>query len=249
MGIYKIHPLVVGTKVFDKSYMTYQFGQGETYTIPIYAWYIEGNGRKILVDTGELSPARFEAREKAIGGKIYSSLQDALSRWDLSPLDIDTIVHTHLHNDHCENDDKCTNATIYVHETEMRTIHDSHPLDYRYMEDYILEPESNGQIKTISGDTEVLPDIHMIHTPAHTSGGCSVSVQTGSGKAVITGFCCIMENFTPPPQIRGMGMDVIIPGTHVNVYEAYDIMLKTKSMADILIPLHEPRFARADTIP
>jgi len=44
-------------------------------------------------------------------------------------------------------------------------------------------------------------------------------------------------------------MDVIPPGTHVNVYEAYDIMLKVKKSADILIPLHEPRFASVDTIP
>jgi len=35
----------------------------------------------------------------------------------------------------------------------------------------------------------------------------------------------------------------------VNPYEAYDIMLKVKEMADILIPLHEPRFAAVDTIP
>ncbi|MBW1752316.1 MAG: N-acyl homoserine lactonase family protein, partial [Deltaproteobacteria bacterium] len=42
--------------------------------------------------------------------------------------------------------------------------------------------------------------------------------------------------------------DVIPPGTHVNVYEAYDIMLKIKESADILIPLHEPQFAGVDTI-
>ncbi len=45
-----------------------------------------------------------------------------------------------------------------------------------------------------------------------------------------------------------MEMEVIPPGTHVNVYEAYDIMLKVKDMADILLPLHEPQFASVDTI-
>jgi len=59
----------------------------------------------------------------------------------------------------------------------------------------------------------------------------------------------IDENFYPPVAIRAMEMDVIPPGTHVNVYEAYDIMLKVKKRADILLPLHEPRFAGMDTIP
>ncbi len=58
-----------------------------------------------------------------------------------------------------------------------------------------------------------------------------------------------MENFFPPNEIKAMEMDVISPGTHVNVYEAYDIMLKIKESADILIPLHEPQFAAMKSIP
>lgn len=46
-----------------------------------------------------------------------------------------------------------------------------------------------------------------------------------------------------------MEMDVIPPGTHVNVCEAYDIMLKIRDSADILLSLHEPRFAALDTLP
>ncbi len=46
-----------------------------------------------------------------------------------------------------------------------------------------------------------------------------------------------------------MEMDVIPPGTHVNVYEVYDIMLRIKDMADILRSLHEPEFASIDYIP
>ena len=89
----------------------------------------------------------------------------------------------------------------------------------------------------------------MIHTPAHTAGGMSVVVDTEKGRAVITGFCVIQENFDPPPAIKGMEMDVIPPGTLVNAYEAYDIMQRVRDMADILIPLHEPRFAALKTIP
>jgi N-acyl homoserine lactone hydrolase len=246
--MFKIHPIVVGTKIFDKSMMTYQWGMGEEYTIPIYAWYLEGGDRRILVDTGEMSPVQSEARERAIGGKIYT-FEQGLARWDLSPRDIDMVIHTHLHNDHCENDYKCENAEILVHRQEMETIHDPHPLDYRYLVDYIEDVEENGQIRTIDKDTEIVPGIVAVHTPVHTEGGLTLLIDTRGGKAVITGFCVIQENFDPPVQIRAMEMAVIPPGTHVNSYAAYDVMMKVRAAGDILIPLHEPAFASTETIP
>jgi N-acyl homoserine lactone hydrolase len=245
---YKIHPIVMGTKVFDKSMMTYQYGSGTEYTIPIYCWYIEGGDQKILVDTGEMSPIQSAEREKAVGGKIYS-FEEGLARWKLTPEDIDIVIHTHLHNDHCENDYKCVNATFYVHEKELETIHNPHPLDFRYLEDYIEDVEDNGQITTVTQDTQILPGITVLHTPAHTKGGLTVLVDTPKGKAAITGFCVINENFNPPNEIRAMEMDLIPPGTHINVEESYDIMLKVKEIAQILLPLHEPAFAGQETIP
>ena len=248
MTQYKIHPMVVGTKAFDQGMMTYQHGYGQRYTIPIYSWYLEGGEKTILVDTGEMSPIRSADREKAIGGKIYT-FEDGLSQWGLTPADIDIIIHTHLHNDHCENDYKCENAVIYAHEKELQRIHNPHPLDFRYLEDYIDDVEENGQVRPVTEDMEIVPGIEVIHTPVHTDGGLSVVIDTNGGRAIITGFCVIMENFEPPKEIRAMEMEVIPPGTHVHTYEAYDIMLKIKEMADILLPLHEPAFSGVKEIP
>jgi len=245
---YKIHPIVMGTKAFDKGMMTYQHDYGKPYTIPVYSWYLEGGDKKILVDTGELSPLQSRERESAIGGKIYK-FEEGLARWGLKPEDIDIVIHTHLHNDHCENDDKCINAVFYVHTKELERIHNPHPLDFRYNEDFITDVEKRGRIITLNGDAEILPGIKVIHTPAHTEGGLSVMVDTEQGKAAITGFCVIMENFNPPPRVRAMEMEVIPPGTLINPYEAYDIVMKVKDMADILLPLHDPKFASIDTIP
>jgi len=247
MNNYLIHPIVIGTKIFDKSMMTYQYGNGVEYTIPIYSWYIEGGDKKILIDTGEMSPIQSIEREKAINGKIFT-FEQGLQKWGLKPEDIDIIIHTHLHNDHCENDYKCENSKIYVHEKEMKRIKDPHPLDYRYLYDYIEDVEENGQIITINKDMEIIPGISCIHTPVHTDGGLTILIDTPSGKAAITGFCVINENFNPPAEINAMELELIPPGTHVNVYESYDIMLKIKKIADILIPLHEPAFASIDTI-
>jgi len=45
-----------------------------------------------------------------------------------------------------------------------------------------------------------------------------------------------------------MEMDVIPPGTHVDVYNAYSILEEIKIKADILLPLHDPEFAAIETI-
>lgn len=247
MTTYRIHPMVMGTKVFDKGMMTYQHGYGQEYVIPIYSWYLEGGDKKILVDTGEMRPIQSRDREEKIGGRIYT-FEEGLSLWGLAPDDIDVVIHTHLHNDHCENDYRCPNATFFVHEEELASIHNPHPLDFRYLEDYILDVEENGQIQTVTRDGPILAGIEVVHTPAHTLGGMTVFVDTPQGRAAITGFCVIMENFYPPKEITAMEMEVIPPGSHVNVYDAYDILTKVKAQADILIPLHEPKFASVSTV-
>ncbi|MEF3697899.1 N-acyl homoserine lactonase family protein [Desulfolutivibrio sp.] len=247
MAIWKIHPIVMGTKRFDKGMMTYQQGYGTPYVIPIYCWYLEGGGKKVLVDTGEMMPVITEDREKAIGGKIHT-FAEGLARFGLTPEAIDVVIHTHLHNDHCENDAACVNARFYVHEKELEHVHNPHPLDFRYLEDYILDVEENGQIEVVTGDREILPGIRVMHTPAHTEGGLTVFVDTAGGTAAITGFCTILENFYPPKEVRAMEMEVIPPGTHVNAYEAYDIVKKVRDAADIILPLHEPSFAAVETI-
>jgi glyoxylase-like metal-dependent hydrolase (beta-lactamase superfamily II) len=248
VATFTIHPIVMGSKIFDKGMMTYQHDYGKPFTIPIYCWYLEGGDKKILVDTGEMRPIASADREKALGGKIHT-FEEGLDLYGLKPEDIDIVVHTHLHNDHCENDYKCVNARIYVHEAELRRIHDPHPLDFRYLEDYITDVEEAGQIEVITGDREIVPGVRVMHTPAHTEGGLTVLVDTKKGLAAITGFCLIMENLFPPKEITAREMEVIPCGTVVNAYEAYDNILKVKRMADILLPLHEPSFAATPSIP
>jgi len=170
MALYKIHPIVLGTKIFDKGMMTYQHDYGVEYTIPIYGWLLEGSDKTILIDTGYLSPIISEAREKAIGGKIYT-FEEGLAKWGLTPKDIDIVLHTHLHNDHCENDFKCVNAVFYAHELEFETLYHPHPLDFRYMAEFVEEIDQAGQMVHLKEDKEIVPGVRMVHTPAHTKGG------------------------------------------------------------------------------
>ncbi len=245
---YSIHPIVVGTKIFDKGMMTYQHDYGKEYTIPIYSWYLEGGECKILVDTGLIGVIQSKDREDAIGGKIHT-FEEGLGRFGLTPADIDVVIHTHLHNDHCENDFKCTKAKFFAHEEEFQSLYNPHPLDFRYMAEFVEEQDQEGRMVHVNQEEiQVVPGIKMVHTPAHTRGGMSVLIDTPSGVAAISGFCTIMENFDPPQQVRAMEMEAIPPGTNIDPYLAYDQVVRLRSMADIILPLHEPRFAAMETI-
>ncbi len=251
MARFVIHPLVMGSKFFDKSMMTYQHGYGTPYTIPIYTWYLEGGDKKILVDTGEMHPVQTEERSRELGGPIYT-FDEGLAKYGLTPADIDIVIHTHLHRDHCENDFRCENAAFYVHEKELEVIRAWHPMDYRYVEDYIDEVEERGQFRPLSlqdgEEYEIVPGVRVLHTPIHTPGGLTVLVDTHQGLAAITGFCLIGENFDPPREVRAMDLEVIPPGTVIDPCHAYDVMLALKARAQIILPVHEPRFAAMESI-
>lgn len=136
-----------------------------------------------------------------------------------------------------------------MHAHELERVHNPHPLDFRYLEDSIEEVEANGQIVALTADTEIVPDITMIHTPTHTQGGMSIRVEIPHGSALICGFRTILENLYPPAPVRAMEMEVIPPGTHVHVEEAYATLVRAKTLADHILPLHEPRFAALSEVP
>lgn len=77
----------------------------------------------------------------------------------------------------------------------------------------------------------------------------SVRVETDKGSVLICGFCTILENLYPPKAIRAMDMEVIPPGTHVDAYQAYETLVRAKTLADHVLPLHEPKWAGMESVP
>ena len=237
MQEYTIHPLVVGINETDQGIMTYLHDYGKRILLPIYVFYLKGGDKNILVDTGLEQFVVSDEIRKNCGFGIFE-FEDALATLNLKPEDIDIIIHTHLHNDHCENDYKCSNADVYVQKTEHDFLKNPHPIDHRYYPDVLDEVN----VIDIEGDTNILDGIDVIFTPGHSVGGQSVSVNTSKGKAIITGLCCNGKNFPSSGP-------AISPGVHINVIEAYDSMQKLKGMADILIPLHDLSVGRLKSIP
>jgi N-acyl homoserine lactone hydrolase len=237
MQQYTIHPMVVGVNETDQGVMTYLRDYGKRIYLPIYVFLIKGGDKNILIDTGLEQFMVADGLEEKLGFKIVE-FEDALARFNLTPADIDIIIHTHLHNDHCENDYKCENAKVYVQASEFAFMGDPHPIDHRYYPDVL----DDNEVITVEGDTNLFDGIDLIFTPGHSVGGQSVAINTSAGKAIVTGFCCNDKNFpaTGP---------AIASGVHIDVTQAYDSAQKIKAMADIILPLHDLSIGRRTQIP
>jgi glyoxylase-like metal-dependent hydrolase (beta-lactamase superfamily II) len=237
MALYTIHPLAVGFNETDQGIMTYQRFYGKRIILPIYVFAIKGTGTKILVDTGLedfMVPPDLEQR---LGFPVME-FEEALESIGWKPEEVDIIIHTHLHNDHCENDHLCRNAEVFVQKAEMDFFRNPHPIDHRYYPDVL----DGVNVTTIEGDTRITDGIEVLFTPGHTPGGQSVMVETSGGKAIITGLCCNAENFPP-------GGGIIPPGVHLDVIQAYESMKRIRDAADILIPIHDLEVGKKKVIP
>lgn len=235
MSTYAIHPIITGLNATDQGIMTYQRHYGKRIHIPIYVFYLkasEPNAPKILIDTGLEDFMVEDGLEDELGLKC-EYFEDGLERLGLKPEDIDIIVQTHLHNDHCENSSLCTKAKIYVQKTELDFMREPHPLDHRYDSMYLDDCD----VEELNGDTEIAPGLSVISTPGHSPGGQSVIVDTAqSGRVLITGFCCNDLNFPNAGP-------AVCPGVHTDAIAGWDSANRVKQMKasgeiDLIVPCH-----------
>ena len=130
----------------------------------------------VLVETGIGS----KLSEKMV--KIYgqpAKLLDNLAAGGISPDDIDIVINTHLHFDHCgwntvRRGDKETatfpRAKYYAQEGEWRHAQEQHIRDaVSYISDNYNPLIESGQMELLHGDREIVPGISVKVFPGHTA--------------------------------------------------------------------------------
>jgi len=226
--MYTVVPLLTGVRNPDQGIMTYQRDYGKPIWLPIYALLVCGAGRTILVDTGldedeAMVPAGFAEQT----GLSPLPLTEALAAHGVAPEDVDTVINTHLHDDHCGNNRLFPGATHYVQQSELEFQRNPHPLDHRY-DEYFTE---GIQFHTLDGDAEPVPGIRCLLTPGHTPGCQTVVIPTASGDVALSGQCCNEKNFPD-------NGPAICPGVHTDALAAYDSMQRIKALDARILPTH-----------
>ena len=127
---------------------------------------------RILVDTGPGSRR----------GLLYKQLSDL----DLTPDDIDIVLLTHLHWDHCQNTDMFPNSRILVNPVEYDYARNPKPQDHATVQ-YIADMLEKMNLELVSDGDKIVEGVKVLETPGHTKGHISVLADLGGESILIAG--------------------------------------------------------------
>lgn len=171
---------------------------------------VRGNGKSVLIDTG--CGFKYSSRELQIY-KIQheSTVFDDLDRLGVIPSDIDFVINTHLHFDHCGGNTlrkdgglaaAFPNATYVVQRQEFEdAAHPSERTQASYFEENWTSLVKQGQLELLDGEYAVCEGIECIPTPGHTLGHQSVKIQSDGETLFFLGDLCPTLAHAPLPWI------------------------------------------------
>jgi glyoxylase-like metal-dependent hydrolase (beta-lactamase superfamily II) len=157
---------------------------------------VRGDGRTVLIDTGvgdKIDPTR---REKAYPGD-YGHLLTGLAALGVRPTDVDVVVNTHLHFDHCGWNTAMVhgaviptfpNARYYIQRGEWEAAtHPNERTRATYLADNFLPLAGGSRLDLVEGEVQVTSSIRILPAPGHTDAHAAVVITSEGQTAVYIG--------------------------------------------------------------
>jgi N-acyl homoserine lactone hydrolase len=159
--------------------------------MPVYVHVIDHPDGRVLVDTGltELHPAVADMDPR---------LTPLSAQADFDVADIDVVVNTHLHFDHCGGNHLFAGRPIYV---QRRELDDALSQDDYTIREWVDAP--GVQYVPVDGELEVLPGIRLLPALGHTPGSQVVVVEMGGPPVVIAGDTAVFFAELDEPRTEG----------------------------------------------
>ena len=186
-------------------------------TLGLNSLLIRGGEKTVLVETG-IGPKLSEKQQQIYGNK--SSLLHSFETMQLSPGDIDIVINSHLHFDHCGwntyyKDGRATptfpRATYYAQRGEWEHAQEQHDRDrVSYISDNYNPLINSGQMKLLQGDAEIIPGVRVKLFPGHTRNLQAILIES-QGKTA-----CYISDLIPtsahldPTWVMGYDLDPIL---------------------------------------
>jgi len=156
---------------------------------------VRSEGKTILLDTGVgTKPTRAPG---AMDIEDSGRLLENLARAGISPRDIDIVVNTHLHFDHCGGNTvgeggrpvpAFPRARYFIQRGEWQAA--SHPNE-RTRGTYLaenFEPLADArQVELVSGEAELAKGVRIVPAPGHTEDHCVIELESGGQYALYVG--------------------------------------------------------------
>jgi N-acyl homoserine lactone hydrolase len=237
--VYTIRPLRNTHLTTQGPVIFFQNKVGEEVTIFGWTFLLERDGKKYLIDTGIGQPAATVRKRFAFVIEPGEDTLGLLQGVGVAPEEIEGVILTHLHWDHCSNVHFFPNAKFYVsrrgwHDVVEAPRHPAlfparsfPPAAYEYM-------RNSGRLVLLDDEDEPLADIRTFWIGGHTPCCQAVKVLCAGGQAIITSDTIStwehLEKNIAPASLFDLAQ----------CYEAYD---RIRAEADLILPTHEPGLA------
>ncbi len=143
----------------------------------------------VLIETGIGN--KLPEKMVKIFGQPAGLIED-LSAAGAAPEQVDIVINTHLHFDHCgwntvRREGKLLptfpNATYYVQEGEWRHAHEGQRDSFSYLSENYDPLVESGQMQLLRGDREIVPGVSVEVFPGHTRDMQAVVIRSGGKTA------------------------------------------------------------------
>ena len=172
----------------------------------------------ILIDTGPSSRRPF--------------LVKALKAKGLEADDIDIVILTHMHWDHCQNTDLFTNARVLVNPTEIDYARSPNKWDLAVAAG-MADMMRNMKVESVSEGDTIVEGVSIIETPGHTKGHMSILVEINGENVLIAGDALPESGSIA----RGLPYNVFW-----DVSDAHESVEKMVAASNVFYPGHDRPF-------
>jgi len=158
---------------------------------------IETNERYILVDTG-YGDKLSEKERGFISLEGERRLLSGLEKLGVRPPEVELLINTHLHGDHCGGNTQhdasgavvptFPQATYCIQRLELADA--SFPNERTrgtYFKENFVPLREAGQLRMLSGDTRLTPEVRTVVTPGHTRAHQCVVIESAGQTAIFLG--------------------------------------------------------------
>lgn len=225
--------------------------EGVKFRSPCLAFYIEGAPKKILVDTGPCDPeAAMRYHHLSLDKGSSQNLETALGALGVDLCEVEIVIFSHLHWDHCYNLEGLSNATFFVREEEIRYAVAPlpvHRIAYEVGIPGLLPPWMKvfDRMRVIREDCEIVPGVTLVSLPGHTPGSQGVLVDTEKGPYLIAQDTVpLFENWKGSPYLKH-----IPSGIHVDLAVYFETLLKIERLSAYVLPGHDGEVLRQRRYP
>jgi glyoxylase-like metal-dependent hydrolase (beta-lactamase superfamily II) len=188
----KLHFLSAGRVRLKKSIYDKTADRSETFEAPVSSALIRHKQGNVLFDTG-CHPDVVEHGEQRWGSlmkvmtpvmRAEDTLLPSLACVGINPDDIDVVVNSHFHPDHCGCNEFFRKATIMVHAREIEAANAAGAEAAGYLR---ADWDHGQKTDAVNGEPDVFGDgkLVLIPLPGHTPGTMGAKVNLDSGRSFL----------------------------------------------------------------